>query len=206
MTPETLRSLLLTVIAEPPSLPTRAYEPENPIIPDDAPVAAAVLVPFILGSVPSLLLTKQATHLNKHAGQISFPGGRIDCNDSGPEAAALREAHEEIALDSSRVEIFGRVADFTTDTGYRITPVIGLLPQSLLFQASPHEVDMVFEFPLSTLLNPNAPRWQKQHVGGHWREYWVWPHPDHFIWGATAAIMNHLALSLRLVEARGNPS
>lgn len=194
------------MFAEPPSLTTRGYEPKNPTIADDAPVAAAVLVPFILGSVPSLLLTKRATHLNKHAGQIGFPAGRIDCDDSGLETAALREPHEEIAPDPSRVEIFGRLSDVTTGTVYRIIPVIELVPQSLLFQASPHEVHMVFEFPLSTFLNPNAPRRRKQHVGGLWREYWVWSHPDLFIWGATAAIRCHLALSLRLAEARGNPS
>jgi 8-oxo-dGTP pyrophosphatase MutT (NUDIX family) len=160
------------------------------------PVPAAVLVPVIVRPRPALLLTKRTTHLKKHAGQVSFPGGRIDPDDAHAEAAALREAWEEIALDPSLVEIVGRMDDYVTGTGYRITPVLGLIPSGLTFRPSPHEVEEVFEFPFSVLLDPDAPRRQKQHTRGQWREYWVWPHPDHFIWGATAAIMHHLAVKL----------
>jgi 8-oxo-dGTP pyrophosphatase MutT (NUDIX family) len=169
---------------------------------DAPPVPAAVLVPIVMGPEPSLLLTRRTAHLKKHAGQISFPGGRIDPGDVDAEAAALREAHEEIDLDPARVEIVGRMDDYVTGTGYRITPVLGLLPPGLSLHASPHEVESVFEFPFSVLLDPNAPRRQKQHVRGHWREYWVWPHPDHFIWGATAAIMHHLAGKLRCASLK----
>jgi 8-oxo-dGTP pyrophosphatase MutT (NUDIX family) len=161
------------------------------------PIPAAVLVPIILHDAPSLLLTRRTSHLKKHAGQVSFPGGRIDPEDPTPEAAALREAEEEIGLSPENVEIVGRMDDYVTGTGYRITPVIGLLPPGLIYRPSPHEVEAVFEFPFSVLLDPEAPRRQKQHVRDHWREYWVWPHPDHFIWGATAAIMMHLAGKLR---------
>jgi len=161
------------------------------------PVLAAVLVPVIMAASPTILLTKRTSHLAKHAGQVSFPGGRIDPSDPHPEAAALREAEEEIALDPSRVEVLGRMADYVTGTGYRITPVLGLLPPGLEYRPSPHEVESVFEFPIEVLLDPLAPRRQRQHVRGQWREYWVWPHPDHFIWGATAAILLHLAEKLR---------
>lgn len=161
------------------------------------PVPAAVLVPFVFGAPLGVLLTKRTAHLKKHAGQVSFPGGRIDPEDASPEAAALREAEEEIALDPSRVEIVGRMADHITGTGYRITPVIGLVPPGLTYQPSPHEVESVFELPLDVLLDPAAPQRQRQHVNGRWREYWVWPHPDHYIWGATAAILVHLAQKLR---------
>jgi 8-oxo-dGTP pyrophosphatase MutT (NUDIX family) len=166
------------------------------------PVPAAVLVPIILGTEPSLLLTKRTSHLKKHAGQVSFPGGRIDKEDAHAEAAALREAQEEIGLDPARVEIVGRMDDYVTGTGYRITPVLGLLPPGLALRPSPEEVESVFEFPFSVLLDPEAPRRQKQHVRGQWREYWVWPHPDHFIWGATAAIMHHLAGKLRCASLK----
>ena len=92
--------------------------------------------------------------------------------------------------------------DYVTGTGYIITPVIGLLLPDLPMRASPDEVEEVFEFPFSVLLDPEAPRRQKQHVRGQWREYWVWPHPDHFIWGATAAIMHHLAGKLRCASLK----
>ncbi len=171
---------------------------------EEPPVPAAVLVAVILSATPTLLLTKRTSHLKKHAGQVSFPGGRIDAGDAHAEAAALREAHEEIALDPRDVEVLGRMNDYVTGTGYIITPIIGVLPSGLAFRPSPDEVEEVFEFPMSVLLDPAAPRRQKQHVRGQWREYWVWPHADHFIWGATAAIMHHLAERLR-EPANGAP-
>ena len=164
---------------------------------DRAPVPAAVLVPIILGPSPGILLTKRNAHLNKHGGQVSFPGGRIDADDADAEAAALREAEEEIALDPARVEILGRMADYVTGTGYRITPVLGLLPPDLELRPAPEEVESVFELSIDVLLDPAAPKRQRHHVRGVWREYWVWPHPDHYIWGATAAILVHLAQKLR---------
>jgi 8-oxo-dGTP pyrophosphatase MutT (NUDIX family) len=166
---------------------------------DVAPVPAAVLVPVVLGPNPGVLLTKRNTHLSRHGGQVSFPGGRIDASDAGAEAAALREAEEEIALDPSRVEVLGRMSDYVTGTGYRITPVVGLLPPGLALRPSPHEVEAVFELPIGVLLDPAAPHRQRHNVRGHWREFWVWPHPDHYIWGATAAILVHLAQKLRAV-------
>jgi len=169
---------------------------------EEPPVPAAVLVPIILHAEPSLLLTRRTSHLKKHAGQVSFPGGRIDPEDKDAVATALREAEEEVGLDPAQVEIVGRMDDYVTGTGYIITPVIGLLPPGLSFRPSPNEVEAIFEFPFSVLLDPDAPRRQKQHVRGRWREYWVWPHPEHFIWGATAAIMYHLAGKLRCASRR----
>jgi 8-oxo-dGTP pyrophosphatase MutT (NUDIX family) len=160
-------------------------------------VPAAVLVPVIISDTPSILLTKRTSHLSAHAGQVSFPGGRIDPEDSGPEAAALREAWEEIGLEATSVQVLGRMADHITGTGYRITPVLGLLPPGLNFQLSAHEVEAVFELPISVVLDPNAPKVQRQHVRGVWRAYWEWPHPKHYIWGATAAILVRLAELLR---------
>ena len=161
------------------------------------PVPAAVLVPVTLGPSPGVLLTKRTQHLNRHAGQVSFPGGRIDPGDASPEAAALREASEEIALDPMRVEVVGRLADYVTGTGYRITPVLGLLPAGLDFLPSPNEVEAVFELPITVLLDPAAPQRQRAMRRGRWREFWVWPHAEHYIWGATAAILMQLARLLR---------
>jgi len=195
VTPEELRARLAIVVAEPHD-GSVVYGDEVLQALDAPPIPAAVLVPVVLGNPPGILLTKRTAHLNKHAGQVSFPGGRIDPGET-PEAAALREAEEEVALAPRDVELLGRMADYVTGTGYRITPVVGLLPPGLTLHPSPHEVESVFELPIDVLLDPEAPRRQRRERFGNLREYWVWPHPDHFIWGATAAILVHLAQKLR---------
>jgi len=164
---------------------------------DRPPVPAAVLVAFVLGESPGVLLTKRNEHLKRHAGQVSFPGGRIDETDADAEAAALREAEEEIALSPRSVEVLGRLGDFLTGTGFRITPVVGLVPPGLRYAPTPSEVEAVFELPVDVLLDPTAPRRERQERGGMVRDVWIWPHPEHDIWGATAAILVHLAERLR---------
>jgi 8-oxo-dGTP pyrophosphatase MutT (NUDIX family) len=177
---------------------------DEPILGDEvrgglerAPVPAAVLVTIILGAEPTVLLTKRTAHLKRHAGQISFPGGRIDPDDVSPEAAALREAFEEIGLPPDAVELCGRLTSHITGTGYRITPILALLPAALTWTLSPHEVEEIFELPMRVVLDPSAPKRERRRVGDQWREFWVWPHPTHYIWGATAAILVQLAQRLR---------
>jgi len=189
-------------VRDPPSIGAAAGSTDAVDLAEGALVPAAVLVPFLLGPSPGVLLTKRTAHLNKHAGQVSFPGGRIDPGDASPEAAALREAQEEIGLDPARVELVGRLGDFVTGTGYRITPVIGLLPagcdlEDLRLVASPDEVEEVFSLSMDVLLNPAAPQRRRAEHRGRWREFWVWPHPEHYVWGATAAILVDLAERLR---------
>ncbi len=161
---------------------------------------AAVLVPFVLLPRPAILLTRRASHLAKHPGQISFPGGRIDPTDASPEAAALREAQEEVGLDPALVEIAGRMADHVTGTGYVISPVLGLIAgplDSLGLVPAPEEVESLFCLDLAVLLDPALPQRQTRDFRGVERSFWVWPHDQHHIWGATAAILRQLALRLR---------
>lgn len=196
MTPSALRIRLAEIAADP--LDRSAQYGDEVVATVARPlVPAAVLLPVVMSDAPGVLLTKRTSHLSAHAGQVCFPGGRIDREDSGPEAAALREAWEEIGLEAASVQVLGRMADIVTGTGYRITPVLGLLPPGLSFRLSADEVEAVFELPMSVVLDPSAPTRQRQHVGGLWRDYWVWPHPKHYIWGATAAILVRLAKRLR---------
>ena len=160
-------------------------------------VPAAVLVAIVTGETPGILLTKRTATLRRHAGQVSFPGGRIDDTDASPEAAALREAHEEIGLEPALVEVLGRLHDYVTGTGYRVTPVLALVAPGFETTLSAAEVDAVFELPLHVLLDPAAPQRREAAFAGRMRQYWVWPHAEHFIWGATAAILVHLARRLR---------
>ncbi len=158
---------------------------------------AAVLVPIVHGAEPGVLLTVRSDTLKTHAGQVAFPGGRIEATDASAEAAALREAEEEVGLAPGHVELAGRLPDYLTGTGFRITPVVGLLPEGLLLTPSPSEVQAIFTLPFSTLLDPAAPERRQREFRGRMREFWVWPHEVHYIWGATAAILVHLAHRLR---------
>lgn len=159
---------------------------------------AAVLVPIIHGPEPGILLTKRSATLSSHAGQVAFPGGRIEPGEDAV-TAALREAHEEVGLTAGLIEVTGQLPDYMTGTGFRITPVIGLLAPGFVPVPSAAEVDEVFELPLSVLLDPAAPEKRRATWQGREREFWVWPHTRHYIWGATAAILVHLAHRLRAV-------
>jgi 8-oxo-dGTP pyrophosphatase MutT (NUDIX family) len=170
---------------------------------DDTPagatplVPAAVLAAIVTGPEPGVLLTKRCAALRRHSGQVSFPGGRIDAGDASAEAAALREAQEEVGVTPKSVEIIGRLRDYRTGTGYRITPILALIDPETVFTPAPQEVEDVFLLDLRTLLDPAAPEQKTAEYAGKPRHYWVWPHPRHHIWGATAAILVHLANRLK---------
>lgn len=158
---------------------------------------AAVLVPIVWHATgPSILLTLRAATLTAHAGQVAFPGGRIEPGESA-EAAALREAAEEVGLDPRLPEVAGHLPQHLTGTGYRVTPVVALVPPPLTLTPDPGEVAAIFELPLATVLDPAAPERRRAEFRGRMREFWVWPHPEHFIWGATAAMLMTLARALR---------
>lgn len=160
-------------------------------------VPAAVLVPIVAHpGEPSVLLTLRSPRLSSHAGQVSFPGGRIEAGET-PEAAAVREAAEEVGLDPRLPELVGRLPEHLTGTGYHVTPVVALLPPPLVLTPDPAEVAEAFELPLSTVLDPAAPERRSGEFRGRRREFWVWPHERHYIWGATAAILVNLARVLR---------
>ncbi|MBV9735642.1 MAG: CoA pyrophosphatase [Acidisphaera sp.] len=186
-------------VAEPPAGAVSApvHSPQVVDLAEGPLIEAAVLVPILLGPKPGVLLTKRAEHLSSHAGQVSFPGGRIDPLDASPEAAALRETWEEIGLAPESVELAGRLESHVTGSGFRITPVLGLLPDKPDLMPSADEVESVFRLPLRVVLDPRAPQRRRAMRNGRWREFWVWPHPTHYIWGATAAILVHLATVLR---------
>lgn len=162
-----------------------------------AAIPAAVLVLIVHGEQPGILLTKRTATLTKHAGQVAFPGGRIEAGDASIEAAALREAYEEVGLPPEQPEVLGRLPDYLTGTGFRISPVLALLPAPVALTPCPDEVEAIFTLPLDVLLDPAAPQRRRAEFRGRMREFWVWPHTEHHIWGATAAILVHLAARLR---------
>ncbi len=160
-------------------------------LPHTEPITpAAVLVAVIeRAGVLSVLLTRRAERLARHAGQVSFPGGRADPGDGTPQRTALREAEEEVGLPSGRVEIAGRLDDYLVGTGYRITPVVGLVREPPAFAPDTREVAEVFEVPLPFVLEPANYRRDRLTINGVDRRFYVLPYGAYHIWGATAAIL-----------------
>jgi 8-oxo-dGTP pyrophosphatase MutT (NUDIX family) len=165
-----------------------------------SPVAAAVLVPIVdHPSGLSVLLTQRATHLKNHPGQISFPGGRIEAKDGGPMEAALRETEEEIGLSRERVEVIGFLPDHAVISGFRVTPVVGLVRAGFELRLDPEEVAGTFEAPLRHLLDPATHTRSRRSIAGQEIETFELPWGSFNIWGATAGML------LTLREALGVP-
>ena len=159
---------------------------------------AAVLVPVVDRPEPTVILTMRPETMRRHAGQISFPGGRIDPEDSGPVEAALREAEEEIGLPRSAVRVIGTADRYRTVTGFEVTPVIGIVPPGLELTPHPGEVAAVFEAPLDYLIDPAHQMVRRVEWRGRERCYYEIDYEGRRIWGATAAMIVNLSRRLAL--------
>jgi 8-oxo-dGTP pyrophosphatase MutT (NUDIX family) len=161
---------------------------------DQVPVlrAAAVLVPVIEHPEgPSVLLTRRADTLGNHAGQVAFPGGKIEVGET-PDQAALREADEEVGLKAEFVEVAGFLDTYETGTGFRIQPVVGFVRPGFTLTVYPGEVAEVFEVPLAFLMDPKNHERHKATWRGKEREYYAMPYNGHYIWGATAGMLKNM--------------
>lgn len=153
---------------------------------------AAVLVPVIARAELTLLFTQRTDHLPVHAGQISFPGGKIDEQDGGAKATALREAEEEVGLSRAHIETLGYLDTYRTGTGYRITPVVALVSPNFTLTLNPGEVSDTFEVPLSFFLDAGNFRTDTRSIGGRERRFYAIPYDGRYIWGATAGILKNM--------------
>jgi len=183
----------------------------EPKFSDRPPADAAVLVPLVLHDEGlSVLLTQRTAHLPTHAGQIAFPGGKVDAHDSSVSAAALRETQEEVGLHPRHVEVIGQLPVYTTGSGFHVTPVVGLVQPPFSIAPNPGEVDAVFEVPLAFLMDPANHRRHAFDWQGHQRQWfsmpWMQPDPsgqavERFIWGATAGMLRNFYRFLLADEA-----
>ena len=195
-----------------PALQARFMQPplwqpevrEEPRFTDRAPRNAAVLIALVMRDEPTLILTQRAEQMSNHAGQIAFPGGKLDAGET-VQQAALREASEEIGLASDFVHIIGTLPRYTTGTAFHITPVVAAVRPGFTLKAHPGEVASVFEVPLVFLMNPANHARHRFEFQGHQREWFSMPWSDaqaarpdasppqtRFIWGATAGMLRNL--------------
>jgi len=158
---------------------------------------AAVLVPIVAHADGlTVLFTQRTASLRSHSGQVSFPGGRAEPGDPSIEFTALREAEEEIGLPARRVEVLARLPEYFTRTGFRVTPVVGLIQPPLELVPDSREVDEVFEVPLAFILDAANHRRATRELNGRMVGYYVIEHHGRTIWGATAGMLVNLCRSL----------
>jgi len=150
-----------------------------------------------------VMLTKRAAHLNQHAGQVAFPGGKVDCHDTSPMAAALREANEEVGLGAERVEIIGTLDQYLTSTGFRVTPFVGVVDPHWHAFPDYEEVEEVFETPLDFLMDPANSEYHHHDRWGTRRYYYAMPWGAYYIWGATAGMLKGLSDRIAALAEQG---
>ena len=186
-------SLRERFIAPPPWSPEVLAEP---LLSVSTRVPASVLIPIVQRAKPTILLTRRTAHLSTHSGQIAFPGGKQDAEDADLRVTALREAREEIGLQSEFVQILGVLPIYSTGTGFSIAPVVALVEEGFSLLPNAFEVDEVFEVPLEFLMNPANHRRHVFESQGVRREWLSMPFQDacaeRFIWGATAGMLRNL--------------
>lgn len=196
--PNSDRDWLVNQLARSLVSPQWQGRPEQALVEPDNAIQAAVLVPLINRDTGiTVLFTQRTTHLADHAGQISFPGGRVEAGDASMHDTALREAEEEIGLPCSQVEVLGMLPDYYILTGFRVTPVVGLVEPPFSVKLDSFEVAEIFEVPLHFFLDPANHEQHNISYQGKPRQYYAMPYQGHFIWGATAGILYNLYQALR---------
>lgn len=158
--------------------------------------AAAVLIPITDRAEPGVILTQRPTWLRSHAGQVAFPGGKVDGSDESSIFAALREAEEELNIPPARVEVIGVADTYYSGSGYSIAPVVGIIPPDLELQPNPQEVEDWFEVPLAFLLDPANSIKKETNWNGQQRSYYDMQWGERRIWGVTAGIIANLVRRL----------
>jgi 8-oxo-dGTP pyrophosphatase MutT (NUDIX family) len=157
------------------------------------PTPAAVLIGLVEREQGlCVLLTERTAHLHDHAGQISFPGGRVEPEDIDAHATALRETEEEIGLTSDYIEVLGTLPTYVTGTGFSVVPVVALVRTGFTLKPDAFEVAEVFEVPLAFLMDPGHHETRRASVGEVVRQFYTMPYGSYFIWGATAAMLRNL--------------
>ena len=157
-----------------------------------SPRPAAVLVPVVAHDELTVLLTQRTEHLPSHAGQVAFPGGKVEAHDTDPLATALREAEEEIGLQASHVEPLGYLDGYLTGTGFHVVPVVALITPGFALALDPSEVADAFEVPLAFLMDPTNHAKDTREWRGRMRSYYAMPYGERYIWGATAGMLRNL--------------
>jgi 8-oxo-dGTP pyrophosphatase MutT (NUDIX family) len=187
-------------LTDPDIIPARGDHDIDPVMTAMAEIRpikpAAVLIPVVDRAEPMVLLTQRTAHLTSHAGQISFPGGKIDATDKSPLDAALREAEEEIGLPRELVEPLGYLDLYMTTLGYRIVPTVARVEPNYALRLNEAEVDDAFEVPLAFLMSPENHQRHSREWKGMTRSFYAMPFGERYIWGVTAGILRNLYMRL----------